>query len=181
MGTVCSDSDQAIGFEIATEPWNPARRQKEGTADHIVQYAGIQAAFFFHLFNTFTRPDQLNRLITTCCPTCCITTFLYKLHYNILQHIRTFYKILQDIPTYSSCQLFEAKYSTLQVDLWSCCPQRNQLRSTAIPMGGQTPGPTVGQREKEEGWRKNTETCHVCVWVYMFIKFQDGSIMFNPI
>lgn len=29
---------------------------------------------------------------------------LYKLHYNVLQHIRTFYKTLQDIPTYSSCQ-----------------------------------------------------------------------------
>ena len=158
-------------FRLRPSHWNLARRQKEGTADHIVQYAGIQAAFFFHLFNTFTRRDQLNQQIDynisqhvalQHSSISCIT-----IYYNILQHIRIFHKILQDIPTYSSCQLFEAKYSTLQVDLRSCCPQRNQLHSTAIPMGGQTPGPTNGsEREKEEGWRKNTETCQVCVGLY---------------
>ena len=70
-------SDQAMGFEIVTEPWNLARHQKEGTADHIVQYAGVQAAFFFHLFNTFTRTDQLNQ----------------QLHDNISQHDGLHYNI----------------------------------------------------------------------------------------
>lgn len=45
--------------ELHRRGWNDLSRifgwPKEGTADHIVQYAGIQAAFFFHLFNTFTR------------------------------------------------------------------------------------------------------------------------------
>lgn len=33
-----------------------AIKWEDGTSDHIVQYAGVQVAFFFHLFNTFTRP-----------------------------------------------------------------------------------------------------------------------------
>lgn len=41
-------------------PWSlciasMTQKWKDGTADFIVQYTGVQVAFLFHLYNTFTR------------------------------------------------------------------------------------------------------------------------------
>ena len=108
-----------MGFEIVTEPWNLACHQKEGTADHIVQYAGVQAAFFFHLFNTFTRTDQLNQQLHDN-----ISQHdgfalqhsaigIYELHYNILQHITTYYNTLQHITILQHIYIYISTYHDL--------------------------------------------------------------------
>eukprot|EP00434_Breviolum_minutum_P038410 symbB.v1.2.034070.t1/scaffold4254.1/size42344/4 len=102
--------------ELKRRGWNDLRRMfgwpKDGTSDHIVQYAGVQVAFFFHLFNTFTRwlagpavlstvnfvlrrgpwldKHQMQMLDSAYGAMLCIWTTVFLVRYEQLQNLKIF-------------------------------------------------------------------------------------------
>ena len=114
--------------------------------------------------------------------TCCITTFLYKLHYNILQQITTYYNISGHFTRYYKTFLHIPPVScskrSIRLFRWISGPAVLSVINFVLrrsPWVDKHQARPMGQRERKKKDDERILKLARCVWVYMSNRKNPGN------